>query len=215
LCVLGLSGCEWLKGRSSKDNLDPPAELVDFETTAPVDRAWSRNLGDGIERSGTKPRPVEADGIVYASDLDGSVFAVDLLTGKPRWSVEADKRLSSGPGVGGGLVVVGGLDGDVIALDRDSGSAKWTTKVSSEVLASPVIAGGDGRFARLVVRSRRAADQPARQCHAGRARRRGLCRIRRRQADRTGTRHRRAEVGTDHRHAERSHRTRANGRYRR
>jgi outer membrane protein assembly factor BamB len=142
LCVLGLSGCEWLKGKSSKDNLDPPAELVDFETTAPVDRAWSRNLGDGIERSGTKPRPVEADGIVYASDLDGSVFAIDLLSGKPRWSIEADKRLSSGPGVGEGLVVVGGLDGDVIALDRDSGSAKWTTKVSSEVLASPVIAGG-------------------------------------------------------------------------
>ncbi len=142
LCVLGLSGCEWLKGKSSKDNLDPPAELVDFETTAPVDRAWSRNLGDGIERSGTKPRPVEADGIVYASDLDGSVFAIDLLSGKSRWSIEADKRLSSGPGVGEGLVVVGGLDGDVIALDRDSGSAKWTTKVSSEVLASPVIAGG-------------------------------------------------------------------------
>lgn len=142
LCVLGLSGCEWLKGKSSKDNLDPPAELVDFETRAPVDRAWSRNLGDGIERSGTKPRPVESDGIVYASDLDGSVFAVDLLTGKSRWSIEADKRLSSGPGVGEGLVVVGGLDGDVIALDRDSGSAKWTTKVSSEVLASPVIAGG-------------------------------------------------------------------------
>ena len=55
---------------------------------------------------------------------------------------DADKRLSSGPGVGEGLVVVGGLDGDVIALDRDSGSAKWATNVSSEVLANPVIEDG-------------------------------------------------------------------------
>ena len=44
LCVLGLSGCEWLKGKSSKDNLDPPAELVDFETTAPVDRRAVRTV---------------------------------------------------------------------------------------------------------------------------------------------------------------------------
>lgn len=142
LCVMGLSGCQWLKGRSSKDNLDPPAELVEFEPTAAVARAWSRNLGDGIERSGTRPRPAEAEGVVYANDLDGSVVAVDLLNGKQRWSIDADKRLSSGPGVGDGLVVVGGLDGDVIALDRDSGSAKWATSVSSEVLASPVIADG-------------------------------------------------------------------------
>ena len=142
LCVLGLSGCEWLKGRSTKDNLEPPAELVDFETTAAVERAWSRNLGDGIERSGTRPRPAEADGVVYASDLDGSVVAIDLLSGKQRWSIDAEKPLSSGPGVGEGLVVVGGLNGDVIALDRDSGSAKWTTNVSSEVLASPVVADG-------------------------------------------------------------------------
>lgn len=141
-CMLALSGCQWFKNRSTKDNLDPPAELVDFETTAPVSRAWSRNLGDGIERSGTKPRPAEDGGVVFASDLDGSVVAIDLLGGKQRWSIDAEKRLSSGPGVGEGLVVVGGLDGDVIALDRDSGSAKWTTNVSSEVLANPIVADG-------------------------------------------------------------------------
>ena len=70
------------------------------------------------------------------------MVAIDLLGGKQRWSIDADKRLSSGPGVGEGLVVVGGLDGDVIALDRDSGSAKWATNVSSEVLANPVIEDG-------------------------------------------------------------------------
>lgn len=142
LCVLGLSGCEWLKGRSTKDNLDPPAKLIDFDATAPVRKAWSVGLGGGIERSGTRPRPVEADGVVYASDLEGSVVATDLISGKRRWLIDADKRLSSGPGVGEGLVVVGGLDGDVIALDRDTGSAKWATNVSSEVLASPAIADG-------------------------------------------------------------------------
>lgn len=141
LCVAGLSGCEWLKGRSSKDNLDPPAELTAFTSTAPVRKAWSQDIGGGIGRSGTHPRPVEADGVVYASDLEGSVVAVDLAGGKRRWSVDAATRLSSGPGVGSGLVVVGGLDGDVIALDRETGAARWATKVSSEVLANPVIEG--------------------------------------------------------------------------
>lgn len=142
ISLFGLGGCEWLKGRSAKDNLEPPAELVDFQATASLSRAWSRDLGDGIERSGSKPRPAEANGIVYASDLEGGVFAVDLANGKTRWAIEAGKRLSSGPGVGDDLVVVGGLDGDVIALNRETGSAQWTTQVSSEVLASPVIANG-------------------------------------------------------------------------
>lgn len=147
-----LSGCEWLKRRASKDNLDPPAELVEFDASAPVRRVWEHGIGDGIGRSGSKPRPAESGGVVYASDLEGQVVALDLMGGGKRWAVDAGKRLSSGPGVGEGLVVVGGLDGDVIALDSESGSAKWTTAVSSEVLAQPVVAGttvvvrsGDGR----------------------------------------------------------------------
>ena len=136
---VGLSGCEWLKGRQSKDNLDPPAELVEFETSAAVSEAWSRGVGDGVERSGTRPRPAESGGIVYQTDLDGSVLAIDLVSGNSVWSVDAEQRLSSGPGVGHGLVVVGGLDGDVIALDSNGGAAKWATKVSSEVLINPVV----------------------------------------------------------------------------
>ncbi len=141
LCVVGLSSCEWLKGRSSKDNLDPAAELTEFSKSAPMRRLWSQAVGDGTGRSGTQPRPVEAEGVVYASDLEGTIVAIDLIGGKRRWSVDAATRLSSGPGVGSGLIVVGGLDGDVIALDRETGAARWATKVSSEVLANPVIAG--------------------------------------------------------------------------
>jgi outer membrane protein assembly factor BamB len=142
LCLLALSGCEWLKGRGTKDNVEPPADLVEFETSAPVRKVWSMGIGDGIERTGTRPRPVEAGGQVFAADLDGTVVSVDLLTGRKVWSISAEQRLSSGPGTGDGLVVVGGLDGGVIALDRDSGSAKWATEVSSEVLTNPVIADG-------------------------------------------------------------------------
>ncbi len=142
LCVLSLSGCEWLKGRGSKDNVEPPAELVEFKASAPIQKAWSQGIGDGSGRSGARPRPVESEGRIYASDLDGSVAVLDLITGKQLWSVNAEQRLSSGPGTGEGIVVVGGLDGDVIALDRENGAAKWATSVSSEVLTNPVVANG-------------------------------------------------------------------------
>ena len=75
LCVVGLSSCEWMKGRSTKDNLDPPATLTEFSKSAPVRKMWSQDVGDGSGRSGTRPRPVEAEGVVYASDLEGTIVA--------------------------------------------------------------------------------------------------------------------------------------------
>ncbi len=143
-----LAGCSTVKGWFGGKNAEAkkaaePAELVDFEPSLRVRKAWSMDLGDGERRIGARQGPAVADGRVYAAAAEGSVLALDLQTGKRVWEFKADKdeglRLAGGPGAGSGLVVVGGLDGTVLALSAEDGSERWRTKVRSEVITSPTV----------------------------------------------------------------------------
>ena len=156
VAVLGmaLSGCSTVKGWfAGKDaeakKAQEPAELVKFDATVKVDKAWTVNLGKGEKRIGVRQGPVVADGRVYAAAITGGVHAIDLQTGKEIWTYEPAKvkkkpklRLSGGPGVGEGLVVIGTLDGQVIALDANDGTEKWRAKVPGEVLSAPAVGQG-------------------------------------------------------------------------
>src|SRR5690606_154445 len=146
-----LAGCSTVKGWFGGKNAEAkkaaePAELVDFDPSVDVRKAWSANLGDGERRIGARQGPVVADGRVYAAAAEGRVLALDLQTGKRVWEFEADKdeglRLTGGPGAGDGLVVVGGLDGTVIALAAEDGSERWRAKVRSEIITSPTVFQG-------------------------------------------------------------------------
>ncbi len=146
-----LGGCTTVKGWFAGKDAEAkkaaePAELVKFDPSVRVSKAWSFNLGDGEKRIGARQGPSVADGRVYAAGGEGSVYALDLQSGKEVWRYRADKkeglRLVGGPGVGDGLVVVGGLSGEVIALDRENGSERWRAKVSSEVIVAPAVSQG-------------------------------------------------------------------------
>ena len=146
--VTALAGCSTVKGWFAGKDAEAkkaaePAELVDFQATAHPRKLWSTGLGDGERRIGARQAPVIADGRVYAAASEGSVYALDLQTGKQLWVHKSDKdeelRLVGGPGAGDGLVVVGSLGGDVIALDANDGQERWRARVSSEVIAPPSV----------------------------------------------------------------------------
>lgn len=141
LLAFAAGGCSWFKS-PSKENIDPPAELTEFTATVGVQQLWSRNLGEGSGKAGLRLRPAFGDGKVYASDIEGGVYAFDAGSGNQVWHAELSERVGSGPGVGEGLVVVGGLDGTVVAFDADDGSERWSARVSSEVIATPAVGGG-------------------------------------------------------------------------
>jgi outer membrane protein assembly factor BamB len=141
LAPVALGGCSWFKS-PSRENVEPPAELVEFTPSVQVSQVWSRDLGDGDDEAGLRLKPAYADGRVYGSAVDGAVVALGADDGSEQWRVDAGARLSSGPGVGDGLVVVGGFDGEVIALGADDGAERWRTTVSSEVIAAPAIRDG-------------------------------------------------------------------------
>lgn len=139
---LALAACS--SGRVSKrENVQPPAELTDFESSVRVERVWSRAVGKGEERMGLRQRPVAGDGRLYFANVEGEVVALDAGTGRELWKVEFDGlRFAGAPGFGEGTLVLPTLDGTVLALNPDSGSERWRATVSSEVVAAPAVGRG-------------------------------------------------------------------------
>ncbi len=136
-----LSGCGMFKS-PSKDNLEPPAELTEISPTIAIDAIWSRDLGEGSAKAGLRLRPAFGDGRIYASDIEGGVYALDAASGRELWRAEIGEAVGSGAGFGGGVVAVGGLDGAIVALDAESGNELWRTEVPSEVIAAPAVEDG-------------------------------------------------------------------------
>jgi outer membrane protein assembly factor BamB len=133
----------------SKDELvQPPAELVDINSTLVVERLWSTSIGGGGEKLRLALGLAEAGGTLYAASRDGEVYALDAASGDTRWKADTGLALSAGPGVGEGLVAVGTNGGDVVALEADTGKQRWRRNVGGEVLAAPLVSGE-----RVVVRT--------------------------------------------------------------
>lgn len=133
-----------------------PAELIEFRSTADLQRVWSVTLG------GNEPRlrlglgiATEGEAIFVASH-GGAVLALHRDDGRRIWRVDSRLDLSGGPGVGDGLVVVGSANGDILALDSATGAERWKTRINSEILSAPDVGGGmvllrtgDGRLLAL------------------------------------------------------------------
>jgi outer membrane protein assembly factor BamB len=126
-----LGGC----GLFQKDNTEPPAELVDIETSLEVDERWSRDTGAGSDEYYLHLRPFLLGGTLYVADAKGRVGAYDAENGKPLWSVSLDTPLTGGVSGNDDVIVVGSGRGEAIALRRDTGVELWRTRLTSEVLS--------------------------------------------------------------------------------
>jgi outer membrane protein assembly factor BamB len=116
-----------------------PSELPSLTNAQPVRVIWSSSVG-GAE--GFVFSPVLVDDAVYAAARSGTVASFEAASGKQRWRVSLNKRLSGGVGSDGSLVVVASDDGDVFALEAATGALRWRARVSSEVLAAPKLGEG-------------------------------------------------------------------------
>ncbi len=148
LVILSLVAC------SSSDEVDlEPAELVDFKPEVKLKTIWKAGIGDGQDVRYTKLIPALDSDRLYATDIEGTVYALSRDKGKRVWRAELEKPVSGGVGVAANLVLVGTYAGEVIALDRETGEQRWSAQLSSEVLAAPagnasvvVAQTGDGKL---------------------------------------------------------------------
>ncbi len=105
----------------------------DVELPANLRLRWTFQAKDSIESSAAI-----FSGVVYFGSMDGSLYAVDLATGKQRWRYATSGPVQeSSPCVHNGLVYIGDLNGILHAVDALSGKARWTFKAASEIKSSP------------------------------------------------------------------------------
>jgi len=136
--LLLLTGCSAF---SSKDNAEPPAELVNLHSSLNIKTLWSKSL-QGSEGAFLRVAPVINNDRLYIAEPSGTVYALDPETGKELWSVDLDVPISGGPGVSGSLLAVGTQEAELIVLSAEDGSERWRRPVSSEVLSVPGIGPG-------------------------------------------------------------------------
>jgi outer membrane protein assembly factor BamB len=91
-----------------------------FAAGPPLPLPWGHESGDYFASS-----PVVAGEIAVVGAEDGRIHALDVRTGRRRWSFATGGQVWSSPAVAGGRVFVGSGDGHVYCLDLTSGSLRW------------------------------------------------------------------------------------------
>jgi len=144
---------------SGEDNSEPPAELVEFESSAEINHLWSTSIGDGVEQQYLKLYPLLLEDRLIVVDRDGEVTALELETGNELWSSELNVRVSGGVGGDKENHLITTRDGEVILLDAE-GKEKWRGRASSEILVPPeidddviIVRSVDGQITALSLKS--------------------------------------------------------------
>ncbi|HYE34077.1 outer membrane protein assembly factor BamB [Methylocaldum sp.] len=164
LLLTGCSGLGALKEAASgigeyfgsSDNVDPPAELEDFEPAVKMTVLWDASVGKGYAKQYVNLVPAVTEDKVFAADRKGKVQARSRLNGDKLWSVDIELPVSAGPVAGESKLILGTSNAEVVALSDGDGSILWKTNVSSEILALPrvegdtvVVRSSDGRITAL------------------------------------------------------------------
>ena len=76
--------------------------------------------------------PAVVGNLVYVGSTDGSLYALDRLTGALRWKFVTRGRVSSSPAVSNGLVYFCSYDGNLYALDTANGKLRWKFQTLGE-----------------------------------------------------------------------------------
>lgn len=122
----------------------------------PLVEGWRRDF----EKTAFVTVPVIADGTVYLGDLDGGFHALDLATGKTKWTrriEEAGFTSTAALAAEAALPLVVGDDlGMVRGLDRATGEIAWEYETEGEISGGPTILV-DGGVPRVLVGSQDAS----------------------------------------------------------
>jgi polyvinyl alcohol dehydrogenase (cytochrome) len=136
-------------GHDLSNSRDANSDGPSSAKVASIHEAWTFKSSNG-DFTGT---PVVAGGVLVAGTNLGSIFALDAVTGKVRWSRDVGQQINGSAAIdpsapGGGLVLVPIAqvgDPQLLALSLRDGSVRWKAALSDQpsstnidVYASPV-----------------------------------------------------------------------------
>ena len=120
-----------------------------------VTRHWHHALQGGIYST-----PVTDGKRLYIGDDIGTMYALDLKTGKTRWTFPTGMRIVGSPAVSDGVVVFGSANYNIYGLDAHTGKELWHLTTNQAVMGAATIhegvayiGGGDGRMFAIDIRS--------------------------------------------------------------
>lgn len=103
-------------------------------------RVW--HFGDD-DFSRTMSTVAIADGLLYASDLSGFLYCLDVKTGKQHWRFDTFSAIWGSPYVVDGKVFLGDEDGEVVVLQHGKELKELITNdMGNSVYTTPVAANG-------------------------------------------------------------------------
>jgi RHS repeat-associated protein len=139
----------WRYQTDTNSNSGPIANGIEYGFTATTIYALAATNGALLwtfQPSDYNPfsRLVARDGQLYAVRYDGSLYALDGLTGAVRWSYQAGVTIFDWPLVVDGVMYVGtaSQDSSVLAFGEASGALLWHYQISSSVERSAQVANG-------------------------------------------------------------------------
>ena len=115
--------------------------VADSKLTENPQLLWAFKVGDMIESTAAV-----VDGTVYIGVLDGSLYAIDVETGKERWNYQANGAIKASPAVDNGIVYFGDSEGGFHAVDIRTQQMKWHFRTEGEIISSANFAGNSVLF---------------------------------------------------------------------
>jgi alcohol dehydrogenase (cytochrome c) len=118
-----------------------PLDEITTDNVDGLKGVWMTDLGkSGVAaKYSQEAQPIFYDGVLYVPTGEDDVFAVDVETGKVKWTYEGNLDqtistvccgwLSRGVAIGDGKVYLGKLDGSLVALDQMTGKEVWKAQV--------------------------------------------------------------------------------------
>ncbi len=95
-----------------------------------------------IELDGAVVSPMAVDnGVLYANDLDGGVYAVDIDSREIIWKQQIEGPVWTSPAVADGFLYVAGSTGSLLAFNAATGALRWSVEIEDVIGASPIVAG--------------------------------------------------------------------------
>ncbi len=103
-----------------------------------------------IVSPGFEASAVIVEGIVYSADRGGALRAIDLKTGKRKWTFRTDAGFSATPAVTKNIVYIGDEDGTFFAIKARTGEQLWKFDAGSSIhspanfIGDKIVFGDDG-----------------------------------------------------------------------
>lgn len=89
-------------------------------------------------------RPLVAGDTIYAPTADGTVYAIDRVSGDERWRLEVDgSQIRTSLALAEGVLVAADRDGELFGISPSNGALLWRGTIDGDVLADPLVRGSE------------------------------------------------------------------------